>query len=285
MKLRLTTALAMMVLAGGLQAATAADLPVKAPPIVPDYRWSGFYVGGNVGGAWAQNDLGNSVVPGSSIVPAAVTLAGLAGTGGTNGSSVIGGVQAGYNWQTSSKWVWGVEADISGMDLRENRTSPVFTVGASSAQDFDQVQHNWLATFRGRVGYAWDKTLWYATGGVAVGDTTFSRTQTWTFADACAVDPRNGFGDCHVGSASKTSAGAVVGAGVEWAFNTNWSAKVEYLHVWLSDSPSFSTQNSGANVGGAGVFQRLNQTISQSNLDIVRVGVNYHFAGPMAAKY
>ncbi len=79
------------------------------------------------------------------------------------------------------------------------------------------------------------------------------------------------------------TAGAVVGAGVEWAFNANWSAKVEYLHVWLSDSPSFSTQNEVTNnpQRPLAVFQRLNQTISQSNLDIVRVGVNYHFAGPV----
>src|SRR5207253_2641834 len=117
------------------------------------------------------------------------------------------------------------------------------TVGANSAQDFDQIKHNWLATFRGRAGYAANRALWYVTGGLAVGDTSFSRTQTWNFVDGCAVDPRNGFQDCHVGTASKTAVGAVAGVGVEYAFNGNWSAKLEYLHVWLPEQPNFVTQN------------------------------------------
>jgi outer membrane immunogenic protein len=253
--------------------------PMVAPPVAI-YNWTGFYIGANVGGAWGRNDVSSVFFDGGAVA-SAQTLGALAGTGGTSGSSVIGGVQAGYNWQGSSPWVVGLEADIQGMSLKENRTSAVFTVAGNSAQDFDEVKHTWLATFRGRAGYAVNQALFYVTGGLAVGDTRFSRTQTWNFVDGCPIDPRNGFQDCHVGSVTKTSAGATVGAGVEYAFGGNWSAKLEYLHVWLPSSASFLTQN----VGLAPFVQRFNQSVNDSNLDIVRVGVNYRFGGPVVAKY
>jgi outer membrane immunogenic protein len=269
---------------GGFGSALAADLPVKARPapmpMVAVYNWTGFYIGVNGGGIWGRNDVSSVFFDGGAVARAQ-TLGALAGNGRVDGSSAIGGVQAGYNWQGSTPWVIGVEADIQGMSLKENRTSAIFTVAGNSAQDFDQVQHNWLATFRGRAGYAAGPALFYVTGGLAVGDTRFSRTQTWDFADGCPIDPRNGFQDCHIGAITRTSAGAVVGAGVEYAFLGNWSAKLEYLHVWLPSSASFLTQN----VGFAAV-QRFNQSVNDSNLDIVRVGLNYRFgAAPLVAKY
>jgi outer membrane immunogenic protein len=269
---------------GGLGTASAADMAAKAPVYkaapVAVYNWTGWYIGVNGGGAWGRNDVSSAFFDGGAVA-SAQTLAALAGAGNAKGSSAIGGVQAGYNWQGASPWVVGLEADIDGMSLRENRTSAIFTVGANSAQDFDQVKHTWLATLRGRAGYAVDRALFYVTGGLAVGDTRFSRTQTWNFVDRCPIDPRNGFQDCHVGSVTKTSAGATVGAGIEYAFLGNWTAKLEYLHVWLPSSTSFLTQN----VGLAPFVQRFNQSVGDSDIDIVRVGVNYRFGGPVVARY
>jgi len=225
-------------------------------------------------------------VDGAAVV-SAQTLGVLAGTGGMNGSSAFGGVQVGYNWQGATPWIWGVEADIQGMSLNANRTSALFTIAPNSAQDFDQVHHDWFATFRGRVGYAANRALFYVRGGLAVADTRFSRTQSWAFpGDLCVVDPRNGLGDCHVGSATKTSVGATAGAGVEYAFSGNWSVKLEYLHIWLQDNNGFLTQNSGPGfVGPPLVVQRFNQSMNDSNLDLVRVGVNYRWGGPIVARY
>ena len=140
---------------------------------------------------------------------------------------------------------------------------------------------------RGRAGYATGPALLYVTGGLAIGDTRFSRTQTWDFVDGCPIDPRNGFQDCHVGSVTRTSAGAVVGAGVEYAFGGNWSAKLEYLHVWLPSSTSFLTQNVGTFFAGPPLdVQRFKHSVNDSNMDIVRVGLNYRFgAAPLVAKY
>jgi outer membrane immunogenic protein len=286
-KLLLTAALALI---GWTNMASAADLPARTytkAPVMPEvFNWTGFYIGANGGGMWTHNDVSSNFNDGSAVL-SAQTLAALAGTSGMNGSGGFGGVQIGYNWQTATAWVWGVEADIQGMSLNANRTSPIFTIGAASAQDFDQIHHDWFATFRGRVGYAANHALFYLTGGLAVADTRFSRTQTWSFADGCVADPRNNFGDCHVGSASKTSVGGTVGAGVEYAFAGNWSVKLEYLHIWLQDGNSFLTQNSGAAfVGPPVLVQRFNQSMNDSNLDLVRVGINYRFgAAPLVAKY
>lgn len=279
--------IAASLLALGPVAASAADLPVKARPMpVAVFSWTGGYIGANAGWVEGYNNVSTAVPSPNNINATAATLAQLAGSGRSRADSWIAGVQVGYNWQGPANLVFGVEADIQGMDLNQNRTSPIFTVGGSSAQDFDQVRHTWLATFRGRVGFTtWDnKVLFYGTGGLAVGDTKFSRTHTWTFADGCPLDPRNGFQACHVGSASKTSIGATVGVGAEWAFAPNWSAKLEYLHVWLTEQPSFTTLNVGpAFVGNP---QPLIHSAGESNLDIVRVGINYRFGGgAVVAKY
>jgi outer membrane immunogenic protein len=267
----------------GFGGAKAADMAAKAPPppVIATYNWTGFYIGVNGGGVWGHNTVSNDFFDGGAGVSVR-TLAALAGDGSANGSGAMGGVQAGYNWQGSTPCVVGVEADIQGMSLKENRTSAIFTIATIGTQDFDQVQHNWLATFRGRVGYTANRALFYVTGGLAVGDTGFSRAQTWGFPDGCPIDPRNGFQDCHVGAISKTSAGAAVGAGVEYAFLGHWSAKLEYLHVWLPSAASFLTQN----VGIAPFPQRFKQSVNDSNMDIVRVGLNYRFgAAPVVAKY
>jgi outer membrane immunogenic protein len=262
-------------------------MPVKALPApAPIFNWTGFYVGANGGGIWSHNNVSSSFFDGAAV-PSAQTLGALAGTGGMNGSGAFGGVQVGYNWQGATPWVWGVEADIQGMSLNANRTSALFTIAPNSAQDFDRVHHDWFATFRGRVGYTANRALFYVTGGLAVADTRFSRTQSWAFpGDACVVDPRNGLGDCHVGSATRTSVGATAGAGVEYAFSGNWSVKLEYLHIWLQDNNSFLTQNNGPGfVGPPLVVQRFNQSMNDSDLDLVRVGVNYRWGGPIVAKY
>src|SRR3974390_3126876 len=79
------------------QVASAADLPVKAwstPVIAPGYSWTGFYIGGNLGGSWGQQSS-------------------------TNPDGVIGGGQAGFNWQ-AAPWGFGVEADLQGSGQKAN---------------------------------------------------------------------------------------------------------------------------------------------------------------------
>jgi outer membrane immunogenic protein len=140
-------------------------------------------------------------------------------------SGFSGGIQAGYNFQ-SGPWVFGIEGDIQ----------------ASAADDRFAVwkfSNPWFGTLRGRGGYAFSNVLFYGTAGLAFGSL---RAETLGFSE------------------SKTAAGWTIGAGVEFGITQNWSAKVEYLYIDLSDNRFITT---GSTHG------------YQSNL--VRVGVNYRF--------
>ena len=99
--------------------ALGADLPRKAPaylpPAPPPFSWTGFYVGGSVG-VIGQDVQGTDFGDGTGD--------GLLFTAGDTYSNsnigVIGGINAGYNWQFASNWVIGIEADISGTSLKGN---------------------------------------------------------------------------------------------------------------------------------------------------------------------
>jgi outer membrane immunogenic protein len=270
-----------MVVAAALScSAFAADLGArtyaKAPAMVdPAYNWTGFYVGLNAGGAWGRTETESSPFGGTDINATAAALAQTAGASTSTGSGFIGGAQIGYNWQAAN-WVVGLEADVQGLNFKQTRTSPVVSLAGNSAQDFDEVKHSFLSTFRGRLGFAWDRSLIYATGGVAITDSSFSRTQTWAFGDRCPI-AANGFEACHVGSAKSTAVGAVLGAGWEYAFAGHWSVKAEYLHVW---SPNVQFVTTNPDVTG----QHILQSAKTSNLDIARLGLNYNFGGPVLDK-
>jgi outer membrane immunogenic protein len=133
--------------------------------------------------------------------------------------------------------VFGLEGDVDWTNIKNSFTDATCPTGC-------QTKNNWLATVRGRVGYAWDRVMPYITGGLAAGDIEAKQV---------------GFAGVH-----DTKAGWTVGGGVEAALGANWTAKLEYLHVDLGhincDALSCS---SPARVG----FQA----------DEVRAGVNYRF--------
>jgi outer membrane immunogenic protein len=187
--------------------AIAADMPVKAPilkaaPAVA-YSWSGCYVGGNVGGKWASTS-------GSADVAAAAGPGGAFGAFSTplareDASTVIGGGQVGCNWQNGNL-VYGLEGDIDGQGWKSSRTlgaavPPQFVPG-----DIFDVQSDWQASARGRIGYALDRTLLYLTGGAA-----FTEVKTASNFIAFGGFPAT------QGADSKTLVGATVGGGFQHA--------------------------------------------------------------------
>ena len=146
--------------------------------------------------------------------------------GGLDPAGAFGGGQVGVNWQFAPNWVWGVEADISGANLNDS------VAGVNVKTDV-------FGTARARLGYTVDRTMFYGTGGFAWADTKAS------LAGA---------------SSSQTNYGWVVGAGIEYAFAPNWTAKVEYLHAdYGSDTYT-----------GPGINADLKN-------DTIKVGVNYLF--------
>ena len=221
--------------------ATAADMPTKAPVSapIPYYDWTGFYIGGNVGGAWAN------VTHTSSSTTTGVVR----DTNRQNASSVIGGGQVGYNWMATPNWVLGIEADISAANLSSSHTR---SNGADTASN----KINDFGTVRGRLGYAWQNLMLYGTGGYAWAYDKASRTQI--IGATGAATPGT------VENLSKTLSGWTIGGGLEWGFARNWSAKVEYLYM---------------NFGSAGfAFPLSLRTESYStNVSVARVGLNYRF--------
>jgi outer membrane immunogenic protein len=207
--------------------ASAADMPAtKAVPFVQMYNWTGLYVGANIGYGWGRtsNTAGVSV-------------------GDLNG--VIGGGQIGYNWQMNNL-VLGVETDFQGSGQRQSWSGAGVGFTATGT---DRLRY--FGTVRGRVGYAWDRTLLYVTGGYAY---------TNVGADASVTTVPGGVTTS--GSSNTTKSGYALGAGVEYAFAGPWSAKAEYLYI-----------DSGTVAVSSGLFTdnlRIRNHIG-------RVGINYRF--------
>jgi outer membrane immunogenic protein len=244
------------VLALGTVAASAADLApryTKAPPppfITPLYNWSGFYGGINGGWGSSHNCWTNTAVLGIGL-PAATE-------GCHNSSGGTAGGQIGYRWQANN-WVFGLEAQGNWADFSGSNPSLLFG-GLTNRTRIDA-----FGLFTGQVGYAWNNALFYVKGGAAVTDNRYDGLVT---ATGVVFD-----------HATDTRWGGSVGAGVEVGFAPNWSAGVEYNHLFMG------TQNYAFTsvVTPVGINTR-NDDVRQ-DVDMVNVRVNYHFGGPVIARY
>lgn len=297
-----------LVALGVAGSAMAADLPVytKAPPYVPDFSWTGFYIGGNAGYGWSTDSVTTSSIasttgdfffapgvpsPSTALAHliAATDAASVPTSFTTNPHGFIGGVQAGYNWQVNRQWVLGVEtdfqgSDIKGTDTRQGAAAVVVapfgflqTAGtvATSEQKLDS-----FGTLRARLGFApFDShVLFYATGGLAYGhveSTTSYLQQPCASFFGCASP----FGAA--GSASTERVGWTAGGGVEYAVNPHWSFKTEYLYY---DLGTISYALSPSTFAFPGIFSGLphsaiTNTTASARFDgsIVRAGINYRF--------
>ena len=273
-----------------ITSASAADLPVKAPmaaPVMaPVWNWNGFYIGINGGYSWGR--AGRDITFRDAVT--GVPLVAVAGTGGSNGSNLNGGLfggQIGYNWQTSN-WVFGLETDAQWTGQRGSVSAlcPATTAGClpgltfvpagafGTAATLDQ-KLEWFGTFRGRVGIAVvPNVLLYATGGAAYGTLK-------TNLGLAGFTP-NGTPVAVTASSSDTRFGWTVGGGVEAMFASNWSAKIEYLYMDLGSVSSTAVFPTAA---GIGLGATLNSRITDN---IIRAGINYHFSagpGPVVARY
>lgn len=231
--------------------ASAADMAVKAPPppvVAPIYNWGGFYIGGNGGWGQSRNCVDFILVADFS-------------DGCRDRSGGVGGGQLGYRWQVN-QWVFGLEAQGDWADLSNTRVSlinPLFST---------RTRTDGIGLFTGQIGYAWNASLFYVKGGAAVTSNRFSILSTLSGAELAA--------------ASSTRWGGTVGVGWEYGFAPNWSAGIEYDHLFMGNSNnSFSVVNPIV----AGALNRITQDV-----DMVTVRVNYHWnwgawGNPVVAKY
>jgi len=233
-----------LVALGATMPALAADLGTRAPYYnkapayaAPIYNWTGFYIGGHVGGAFSGGD----------------NFGGLS-TGNNGNGRFLGGLQAGADYQIAPNWVIGVEGQYSW--LANNNGGVIFPGGFA----YNNNQRG-LGSVTGRVGYTWGPGLLYVKGGWGFSDNNDSVTLGGVPV-AFAFD--NGHSD-----------GYTVGAGFEYMFAQNWSAKIEYQYYNFGDS-RFTTP--------AGLVPFGSFTTDDH---VVKAGLNYRFnwASPVVAKY
>jgi outer membrane immunogenic protein len=258
--------LATAVVALGSASAFAADLDAhtygKAPAMATAAsNWSGLYIGGNVGYGWGNGSTDFSFLPSPVEFEDNNTSSKTRSTGG------IGGAQFGYNWQIGSL-VTGREADIQGSGIKGSvRAIPTF---AGTAIPIDEVlsseqKLSWFGTVRGRLGVTvTPDLLLYGTGGLAYGRVDASANWFASSEDFQFQAPA---------SVHKTKIGWTAGAGAEWMFARNWSAKLEYHYLDLGSDSA---------IGEVTIDQVLHPPFAvgytwHTRENIARVGVNYHF--------
>jgi outer membrane immunogenic protein len=253
MKKFLLGTVGLIALLGVAAPASAADLAprpyTKAPPpvVAPIYDWTGFYIG--VNGGWGQS---------RNCVDFLVTGFDFADGCRERSGGLVGG-QIGYRWQFN-QFVVGVEGQGDWADLSNTRVSiirPAFST---------RTKTDGIGLITGQIGYAWNASLFYVKGGAAVTSNRFSILDTLTGTELAA--------------ASATRWGGTVGVGWEYGFAPNWSAGIEYDHLFMGNSNnSFSV----ANPIVAGALNRITQDV-----DMVTVRVNYRFGwggAPVVSKY
>jgi len=230
--------------------AAASIMPVKAPVVGP-MHWTGFHVGGQLGGGRSTDSWSDPFGPTVNLFSGSTNVAGFGDN--IRATGPLGGGQVGFDWQLAH-WVLGVAADGDWADIRGDNTC-FSGLGGTNCQRII----NSLGTVTGRIGYAWDRSLLYLKGGGAWTNTTYNLIGN-TLANQLGV-----------GSTGLTQWGWTVGAGVEYALNKHWSALFEYDHVGEASTvvpfPTVPTVNA--------------QTISvRQSIDILKVGVNYRFDIP-----
>jgi outer membrane immunogenic protein len=254
MKKILLGAVSVMVL-GMMTPAGAADLAArpytKAPPIAatPLPTWAGFYLGVQGGGGWGRS---NETFFGG---PNLVGFAGSQNYDTTGG--FVGGV-GGYNWQVNNV-VFGIEGDYHWADI--NGRSAVINTAPLNFGDTYFTQLRGFGDIKGRLGYAVGPALFFVSGGAAVGDL------------------RHRYDAALNGGAANSFArndwrwGWTVGAGGEYMFAPNWSAKLEYNYIDFGKS---SIQYSAV---------AANRSEWKDTVHTLKAGLIYHFGGPALSRY
>jgi outer membrane immunogenic protein len=273
----------------------SSPMVVKAPPSapVPVYSWTGWYVGGNVGYGWGGSKTDNAVTGtvnfvGPTPFPSSFVFS---DSNKAHLNGVIGGGQLGYNYQFSSDFILGLEADIQDSDQRGSNTfvqplpvlvcsgsagppdhcTNITTFNGTAVTNYD-AKIDWFGTVRGRVGYLiTPQLLLYETGGLAYGRVEVSGNAVLTRPQGPGIQT---FGIDSF-STSKTNVGFSVGGGIEGSvwLPANWTWKLEYLYLDLGSLDVMTPLTSRS-----GIFSSGTTTMQTHFTDnILRGGLNYQF--------
>jgi outer membrane immunogenic protein len=260
-------AISALFLAAPLGAASAADMPVKAPapPPAPAFDWNGFYVGVYAGAAWM--DQATTTDP---CGVAFTALCNALGTGNFNGvppatydmgSSFTGGGTIGYNWQPTPYTLIGLENDFGYLHLKGSaiQNPPPFgrvdTVASTKIGD-------WYDAYTARIGAVDGHAMFYVKGGGV------------SVKYASGVVDSNAAGTTINATTSKTLTGWTAGGGIEYGIDLHWSVKAEYSVLGIARNV---TSCGTAFLFGVTPLATLCTTTHSPDVQLITVGLNYRF--------
>lgn len=283
------------------------DRPVPPPfgPPAGSERWTGLYVGGHFGYGFGSISGTTTAGDGSANDIAATESA------DQSLSNMLAGGQVGYNYQFRSGLVLGVEADFSWTHMTDYKeaaaTEAATLIETHSLQARTDYSFDWLATVRGKVGYAWDGLFLYGTGGVAFLQESETRAQ-YRSSSASPTKPAGSTTESFfVEATDATRTGFVLGGGAEYALTDRWSVKLDYAYAGFG-AQDFLFANARAGVtkgytvtticrpnnstppcpGGSTVVVKTDypgtsdtvngrRAANEADLQMVKIGVNYRF--------
>jgi outer membrane immunogenic protein len=231
-------------------AAFCAAPALAAPPADPVFNWTGFYIGGQVGGGWDASQPTRTDAGGAPYIPLGFVLNTL------HASGLLGGGYAGFNYQIN-RFVIGIDGDYSWANLGGSVGDVVLLGGT----DNRNLSINWIATLAGRLGYAVNDWMLFGKAGWA-----------WKGVNSNAAGYIAGVITVNSVTPEVTRNGWTIGTGIEWAFAHNWSAKLEYDYVKFNTGNSHSI---GTNVATGAVGVAEYSVVS--SLNMVKLGVAYRY--------
>jgi len=287
---------AILVSVGGLGAASAADLPVKARPMpVVAFNWTGCYIGVNAGWKGGRFQDESASVPQTTGTIGAGTFVAPADRiflDSFDTNSGAAGGQVGCRWQTASNWVFGVEGDADWTDLHGTVTNRRFGTGTTFVPgDIFDNRARWESSIRGIVGRSFDKLLVYGTGGIAF--TQVSMGANFIQTVGVLTNGQPGIYPASVGSDTQVLVGGTIGAGLAYALTKNWEIGGEYRYSRYQ-SGNYNLGGVAGICGPVGVvavtIACFNQNASgrkalETNEILFKLNYRFDWAGAVVAKY
>lgn len=242
----------------------------RVAPSAPS--WSGFYIGMHAGYGFARSTATSRPELAGAPLYAPMSF-------DMGDSSPLFGGHIGYSWQ-SGNWVFGIEGEISVVgNGRSESEAPIMLAGptqfaAFGADSFMRQEVNWLASVRGRLGYAFGAGLLYATGGAAFANIDY-QANTSDSRFLCS-----GSGCAMPAAFDRTRPGWVIGGGYEWPFAPNWTLRSEYLFYRFTGT-SNTAPVVGAGPGSPTCLATCRTSYEWSALDLhtMRLGLSYKWDG------
>ena len=230
----------------------AADMLIGRPLSTPAFTWTSCHLGAHVGGGWARESIIDPVQLVQDAIIGPGTTVGLTTVSPSPSGAVIGG-QMGCDYQFMSNWVMGMQGAASGSSMK-GTAIVALPAGNPGDQALVSARTDFLSSVTGRLGFAYDRLLFYGKGGVG-----------WVGDKYTVVGTLLGGGFGFEGLDLRT--GWTAGGGVEWAFARNWSAILEYDHYSIGHATVLMSDRVNGFTGSLDVKQ---------SVQLVKAGLNFH---------